>query len=61
VLPASFTSSAAYSITDDIIDGIATDSSGNVYAIAWTVPEPASLSLMTMLGLGLRRRRRVQK
>ena len=58
LLPATFTSSTAYSIDSagDIF-GIAQDSSGNYHAVEW-VPEPSALSLLTVGAAVMLRRRR---
>ena len=58
LLPASFNNSFAYSISGDTVYGWATDSSGNYHAIAWSIPEPTTLSLATLTAIALLHRRR---
>jgi hypothetical protein len=59
VLPASFQSSYAYSISGGTVYGVAYDTNGNAHAIAWTVPEPTGVTLLACgAGLLLRRRTR---
>jgi hypothetical protein len=58
VLPATFSGSYAYSITGNTVYGYAQDSSGYYHAIAWSIPEPASLWFAPLVILVRRRRGR---
>jgi hypothetical protein len=60
VLPATFMSSYAYSISGNTVYGYAYDTDQNIHAIAWTltVPEPWQLTVFGISGLGLFRRRK---
>jgi hypothetical protein len=58
VLPDTFGSSQASTISGNTVYGWAYDTTGNLHAIAWSIPEPASLSLLAIAALLTFHRRR---
>jgi hypothetical protein len=57
VLPATFQSSSAFSVVGDTVYGLGWEYDGDYHAIAWHIPEPTSLAILTGAALLARRGR----